>query len=295
MAIGTVRLELSTPVPIRAPVASATARIGTAGWSVPRVHAAHFPQQGSHLERYAARFDAAEINSSFHRPHRTATYERWAAAVPDRFRFAVKIPKVISHERRLQEADADLDRFLAEVRGLGRKLGPLLLQLPPNLPFETGVADRFLCTLVDRAGTRIVCEPRHPSWFTPDVEALFNRLKIARVAADPAPVPAAAQPGGFRGLSYRRLHGSPRIYFSPYGPEALAAIAFAVAADAAAGAEAWCIFDNTASAAAAGDALAAKALLETHGPGKARPAGKDGRAEKEVRPERRPSGPARRR
>jgi uncharacterized protein YecE (DUF72 family) len=61
---------------------SASVRIGTAGWSIPKEHAAPFPVQGSHLERYGAVFDAVEINSSFYRPHRRATYARWAASVP---------------------------------------------------------------------------------------------------------------------------------------------------------------------------------------------------------------------
>src|SRR5690349_10468566 len=95
----------------------ATVRIGTAGWSIPKPHAGHFPTAGSHLERYGAVLDAVEINSSFYRPHRPATYERWAASVPEDFRFAVKVPKAITHERRLDGADDLLDRFLSEVAG----------------------------------------------------------------------------------------------------------------------------------------------------------------------------------
>ena len=83
-----------------------------------------------------------EINSSFYRPHRTATYERWAASVPEDFRFAVKVPKAITHERRLKDASDLLDRFLSEAGGLGPKLGPLLVQLPPSLSFQAGIADR---------------------------------------------------------------------------------------------------------------------------------------------------------
>src|SRR5215217_2835510 len=123
---------------------SATIRTGTAAWSIPREHAAPFPVTGSHLERYGAVFNAVEINSSFYRPHRTATYERWAASVPEDFRFAVKVPKAITHERRLTDVDDLLDRFLSEAGGLGTKLGPLLVQLPPSLSFKPGVADRFL-------------------------------------------------------------------------------------------------------------------------------------------------------
>ena len=242
--------------------AVATIRIGTAGWSIPKEHAAPFPVAGSHLERYGAVLNAVEINSSFYRPHRTATYERWAASVPEDFRFAVKVPKAITHERRLKDVGDLLDRFLSEVGGLGPKLGPLLVQLPPSLTFQPGVADRFLSELRSRVEGSIVCEPRHASWFTPEVEALLDELRIARVAADPAPVPGADEPGGWRGLSYYRLHGSPRIYYSAYSAEYLAAIAEVLARDAAAGVETWCIFDNTAAFAATGDALTARRLVQ---------------------------------
>jgi Protein of unknown function DUF72 len=117
--------------------------VGCAGRSVPKEHARHFPAGGSHLERYASRFPAVEINSSFYRPHRPATYARWAAAVPPDFRFAVKVPREVTHRRHLAGAADLLDRFLAECGGLGEELGRLLVQLPPNLPFAAGVAGRF--------------------------------------------------------------------------------------------------------------------------------------------------------
>jgi uncharacterized protein YecE (DUF72 family) len=237
-------------------------RIGTAGWSIPKQHAAAFPAAGSHLERYGAVLNAVEINSSFYRPHRTATYERWAASVPEEFRFAVKIPKAITHERRLKEAGDVLDRFLAEVAGLGPKLGPLLVQLPPSLAFQAGVADRFLADLRNRIAGSIVCEPRHASWFTHEVEGLLADLRVSRVAADPSPAAGAGKPGGWRGLTYYRLHGSPRIYYSPYGQEALADMAQRLTGDAAAGIETWCVFDNTAAFAATGDALTTRSLLQ---------------------------------
>jgi uncharacterized protein YecE (DUF72 family) len=236
-------------------------RIGTAAWSIPREHAAPFPRAGSHLERYGSVLNAVEINSSFYRPHRTTTYERWAASVPEDFRFAVKLPKAITHERRLADVDDLLDRFLSEARGLGPKLGPLLVQLPPSLSFQAGVADIFLGELRGRVQGSIVCEPRHASWFTPEVEALLNELRIARVAADPAPVAGADEPGGWRGLAYYRLHGSPKIYYSAYSAEYLAAIAEVLARNATTGVETWCIFDNTAAFAATGDALTTRSLV----------------------------------
>ena len=71
--------------------------LGTAGWRVPSNLGDRFPDSGSQLARYAAVFNGTEINSSFHRPHRTSTYLRWGASVPDAFRFAVKLPKAITH------------------------------------------------------------------------------------------------------------------------------------------------------------------------------------------------------
>jgi uncharacterized protein YecE (DUF72 family) len=236
-------------------------RIGTAAWSIPKQHAAAFPATGSHLERYGGVLNAVEINSSFYRPHRMITYERWAASVPEHFRFAVKIPKAITHERLLQDASNLLDRFLSEVSSLGPKLGPLLVQLPPSLRFEPGVADVFLSDLRSRIDGPIVCEPRHASWFAPEINALLDELRIARVAADPAPVPGAGIPGGWRGLSYYRLHGSPKIYYSAYSPDDLAGIAQRLACEAAAEIETWCIFDNTAAFAATGDALTTRSLV----------------------------------
>lgn len=229
--------------------------IGTAGWNVPKAYAGAFPAVGSHLQRYAQRLTAVEINTSFYRPHRPATYKRWAEVTPEHFRFAVKVPRMITHELRLGNADAPLQRFLDEIAGLGPKLGPLLLQLPPSLRFDDRTSDPFLRAFRHAHGGSIVCEPRHASWLAPSVDALLTKLRIARVAADPAPMPGADEPGGWLGLRYYRLHGSPKIYYSAYEQHALDAMAVRLAADATRGCESWCIFDNTATFAATGDAL----------------------------------------
>jgi len=211
-----------------------------------------FPGDGSHLERYAARFNAVEINSSFYRPHRPATYARWAASVPAGFRFAVKLPKAITHERRLVECDDLLTRFADEIAGLEDRRGPVLVQMPPSLAFDTRLADTFFGGARTIIGGAIVCEPRHKSWFTPETDALLRTHKIARVAADPAPVPLAAEPGGWPGLQYTRLHGSPRVYWSDYDDAAIAAHA-ALACQSRV--ENWTIYDNTAAGAALPNAL----------------------------------------
>lgn len=233
-----------------------TAVIGTAGWSIAAASAGRFPAEGSALERYSAVFGGVEINSSFHRPHRRATWQRWAQTVPPDFRFAAKLPKTISHEKKLAGCGEAVERFLEESAGLGEKLSVLLLQLPPKLAFDPALAEDFLADLGSRTAARIACEPRNPSWFGPEADSLLARLRVARVAADPSVVPAAAEPGGWRGLVYWRLHGTPVMYRSAYGPERVEPYAAAAAAVLSEGGEAWCMFDNTASSAATADALA---------------------------------------
>jgi uncharacterized protein YecE (DUF72 family) len=236
-------------------------RVGAAAWSIPKQRTADFPPTGSHLERYAQRLNAVEINTSFHRPHRRTTYERWSASVPDGFAFAVKAPQEITHERRLAGTEAALDRFLDESRGLGVKLGPLLFQLPPSLVFDPVVTDAFLAGLRARHHGDVVWEPRHPTWFTVEADDMLVRHRIARVAADPAVVPRAQEPGGWRDVVYRRLHGAPRIYYSDYQADRLAQTADVLTQEAQAGRRVWCIFDNTALGHATGNALAVDDML----------------------------------
>ncbi len=238
--------------------------LGVAGWNIRREHAHRVPTEGSHLQRYASLFNAVEINSCFYRPHRLATYERWAASVPDHFRFAVKLPKVITHQARLAGVVPELERFIGETAGLGTKLGPILVQLPPSFAFDARVASTFLTELRSRFDGSVVIEPRHESWFTGAVEEMLIKYRVARVAADPARVPAAAEPGGYDRIVYIRLHGSPRIYYSAYPAEWLEGLARIIEDKAARGIPTWCIFDNTALGAATADAVAIKSFLWNH-------------------------------
>jgi uncharacterized protein YecE (DUF72 family) len=249
--------------PAPATITPSAIRIATAGWSIPPQYAALFPASGSHLQRYAARFEAVEVNSSFYRPHRPDTWRRWAASVPAGFRFAVKVPKEITHILRLADAAAPLERFLSQAGALGEALGPLLVQLPPRLAFDPRVAASFFADLRRQFEGLVACEPRHASWFGQEATKVLTDARVARVAADPAVVPDAGKPGGWPGLVYWRLHGTPDVYYSAYDDGRIAALATRLRMASDGGADAWCVFDNTARGEAARNGLALRRLLET--------------------------------
>lgn len=234
-------------------------RIGTAGWANPPFCRASRPLQRSHLQHYAAHFNCVEINSSFYRSHRPGTYARWCAQTPDDFRFAVKLPRTFSHGSQLGAQPQLLERFLDEVNGLGRKLAVLLLQMPPSRLFDAEAADRFFSAVLRRAHCPLVCEPRHVSWFAADGRALLSAYGIGLVAADPPCSPEEQLPSGK--LRYFRLHGSPRMYYSPYSGEYLAAMAARANTEVKGGRDVWCVFDNTAAHAAWDDARKLNRLL----------------------------------
>jgi uncharacterized protein YecE (DUF72 family) len=243
-------------------------RIGTAGWTLSREAAASFPGDGRHLQRYAQVLRCAEINSSFHRSHRVEVYERWAAQTPPDFRFSAKLPRSITHEGRLRRAREPLRRFLAEAAGLGERLAVILVQLPPSFAFEARPVRNFFGLLAESFGGAVVCEPRHASWFTPAADRVLRAARVSRAAADPARWPEAARPGGWMGpegdgagaVLYHRWHGAPRMYWSRYELAWVRERAGELRRWPA-GADCWCIFDNTAGGGAISNALELRSLL----------------------------------
>ncbi|HEY0199848.1 MAG TPA: DUF72 domain-containing protein [Rhodanobacter sp.] len=258
----TSRPAASTPPsPLDGPHRAPLLYVGCAGWSIPAEYASEFPAGTSHLARYAQVFNAVEINSSFYRPHLPATYRRWSATVPKSFRFAVKMPRTISHMARLRDCRTALESFLDEVGYLDGKLGCLLLQLPPSLAFDPAVVLPFFDLLRQLHRGPVACEPRHASWFHGKVNAALRERGITRVAADPARFVQATVPAGDRSLQYLRLHGSPRMYYDAYPDALLQRIALRLQRRCRCTAERWCIFDNTALGHATGNALALTGLL----------------------------------
>jgi len=233
--------------------------IGCAGWKLAREYGAAFDSEGSHLQRYASRLNAVEINSSFYRPHRPATYAKWAASVADDFRFSVKVPKVITHEHRLRDCSQLLDAFLSECTALGSKLGCLLVQLPPSFAFDSALVRDFFQQVKARYSGPLVIEPRHESWVQAD--PLLIDHHVARVAVDPSRITGDDTPHGWPGIRYWRLHGTPRIYYSAYESAWLERLAEKLT-EGEREVPTWCIFDNTARDAALGNALYTQGLLQ---------------------------------
>jgi uncharacterized protein YecE (DUF72 family) len=239
--------------------------IGTAGWTLPKPHAHHFPAPGAddltHLQRYAHRLACVEINSSFHRPHQRKTWERWAASTPAHFRFSAKLPKTITHIAKLHNTGALLQTFFDQATGLGDKLGPILIQLPPSLAYDESLAHDFLTTFRELHLGLAALEPRHATWFTQPAERLLRSFDVTRVAADPPKgSPLAATPGGAKSLRYYRLHGTPRTYYSEYPEVELATLAQTLRQP---HPKTWVIFDNTALGHATHNSLQLTQLLES--------------------------------
>ena len=227
--------------------------VGVAGWSIRKEQSHLFAAEGTHLQRYASRFDAVEINSSFYQSHKRDTYERWAKSVPARFRFAVKMPKSLTHDDCLEETGAPLAQFVEEIGGLGRKLGCVLVQLPPGLAYDPRTVETFFARLRARYRGPVVCEPRHRTWFTGAADARLAAHGVGRVGADPKCADAGDEPGASTRVAYFRLHGSPVMYHSSYDAEYLDRLAARIAMFNKT--TVWCIFDNTARGAASLNAI----------------------------------------
>ncbi len=210
-------------------MSNAQLHIGTGGWS-----------WLGDLKKYAMLFKSVEINTSFYGTPKLETFEKWANSVPDDFVFSVKLFQGITHIGRLANITG-LDEFVDHMSALENKLGPLLIQLPPSLAFNGPIVARFFAALRGLYAGDVACEPRHRSWFNTAVDQLLVEYRIARVAADPWFVKEMGEPGGWDGVAYYRLHGSPTSE-TPYSTEYLRALASKLLK--AKSAQAWCIFDN---------------------------------------------------
>jgi uncharacterized protein YecE (DUF72 family) len=195
--------------------------VGTSGWQYAHWRGRFYPAglgQARWLEHYAGRFATVESNAAFYRLPERATFAAWATRTPDDFVMAVKASRYLTHVRRLRDPEEPVGRMLERAAGLGGKLGPVLLQLPPNLPADPAALDRTLACFP--AGIRVAVEPRHQSWFSGEVHDLLAARGAALCLADS---PRRRTPlWRTAGWAYLRLHEGLAAPRPCYGRQALA-------------------------------------------------------------------------
>lgn len=159
--------------------------IGTSGWQYRDWRGAFYPQklpQRLWLDYYAQRFPTAEVNNTFYRLPERKAFENWAETVPAGFRMAAKMSRYLTHIKRLQEPAEPVQRFLDRSAGLDGRLGPVLLQLPPNLRAAPDALDETLARFPKTI--QVAVEPRHDSWWTDETRSVLERHNAALCWAD---------------------------------------------------------------------------------------------------------------
>ena len=185
--------------------------VGTSGFHYAHWRGVFYPASlptDGWLTFYAERFQTVELNAPFYRLPPRRTFERWASNVPDGFRFAVKVSRFLTHVRRLRDPKEPIERLLERCSGLGDRLGPLLLQLPPDLEV---VPDRLSEVLEHvPSGVKIAVEPRHESWWSDEVAAVLRAHEAVLCWADRrGPVSPTWATAHWRYLRYHEGRGAP--------------------------------------------------------------------------------------
>ncbi|MFI5891336.1 DUF72 domain-containing protein [Actinoplanes sp. NPDC051513] len=196
--------------------------VGTSGWQYRDWKGRLYPEklaQRLWLEHYAKRFRTVEVNNAFYRLPERTTFEQWRERTPDDFVVAVKMSRYLTHVKRLREPEEPVRRFLERAAGLGDKLGPVLIQLPPTLKGDSALLDETLAQF--SAKTKVVVEPRHQSWFTDETRAVLEKHRAALCWAD-----RKGRPTGplwkTTDWAYIRLHEGRAEPWPRYGRAALA-------------------------------------------------------------------------
>ena len=159
-------------------------RIGTSGFIYEHWRRRFYPPsaRGSELELYARTFDTVELNVTFYRMPPSSTFRSWAARVPEGFLFAVKASRYLTHLRRLKEPRPSVELLVERASELGSHLGPILIQLPPDLGLDLAALEATLDTFP--APIRLAVEPRHSSWFIEEVRRVLVDRNVALCMAD---------------------------------------------------------------------------------------------------------------
>lgn len=195
--------------------------VGTSGWQYQhwrgRFYPADVPKR-SWLDFYASRFGAVEVNNAFYRLPERAVFESWRGHTPPGFVVAVKASRYLTHVRRLAEPTEPVRRLMDRAAGLGDRLGPVLLQLPPTLRADTDRLAR--CLRAFPRNVRVAVEPRHASWWCDEVRAVLERFGAALCWADRLGRPVAPL-WRTAGWGYLRLHEGRASPWPRYGSRSL--------------------------------------------------------------------------
>lgn len=198
--------------------------IGTSGWQYRHWREKLYPRglpADRWFDRYAEAFDTVELNVTFYRQPRPAVFEAWARRAPDGFLFAVKSSRFLTHIRRLREPRDSVERLLEGATRLGGHLGPILVQLPPDMPAEPGRLAEALAAFPPEI--RVAVEPRHPSWFDDEVRSILRDRAAALCWADRRGPRTPADPAwATTSWGYVRFHSGRATPAGCYGRQALA-------------------------------------------------------------------------
>ena len=237
------------------------ARIGCSGWQYRHWRGDFYPAAlplARWFERYAEVFDTVEINNSFYRLPEEATFAAWGRRAPQDFEFAVKASRFLTHMKKLKDPDEPIARLFARMKPLGRKLGPVLYQLPPGWKVDVDRFDHFLAALPRRV--RHVIEFREPSWYAPEVLALMDRRGVALCLHDMAGSATARERTG--PFVYVRFHGATSKYGGGYSSERLRGWARWLNAQRADGCDVYAYFNNDVGGHAPRDAMTLRRMVE---------------------------------
>jgi uncharacterized protein YecE (DUF72 family) len=204
--------------------------IGCSGWQYKHWRHAFYPEglaQKRWLDHYTERFQTVELNNSFYRLPEAHTFAKWAEGTPKDFVMTVKASRYLTHIRRLREPEEPVQRFSDNARSLGAKLGPVLLQLPPNLKKDAPALKDTLSTF-DRRTFNLAVEFRHDSWFDEEVMSILEDMEACLVLADRGSRPVSP-PERTADWGYVRLHWGTGAPDSCYGGTALASWAERIA------------------------------------------------------------------
>jgi uncharacterized protein YecE (DUF72 family) len=183
-----------------------TIAVGTSGWSYQHWDGTFYPEDVPKFrwfEHYLGQFPTVEVNYSFYRLPSAKTIRRWYDQVPDRFRYATKGSRLITHFRRLADCASELDTYLDRITGLKAHLGAILWQLPPDLERDVGRLESFLCLLP--ASVRHAMEFRHPSWLDDRTFEVLGEHGVACVSVSSQQMPRDFSMTA--DFAYARFHG----------------------------------------------------------------------------------------